>query len=377
MTDLAANVDGVDLRDRPEGEALPASAFRSSAVFEAELEHVFEKSWIHVADLPELQQPGDYVTARIGRVPVLVVRGHDGALRGFLNACRHRGAAIAEGAGNCGQTLRCPYHAWTYRTDGTLAGVPYREEFDCRADGRGLVAIRVATVGPFVFGCLDPATPAFEAWAGQLTGALDAVSAAQMKPAFQFVYDVPVHWKLYVENGLDGYHIPFVHDVLADLVAPAAGGAENVLEPHASYTLAPVSAALAQMVAAGGGPADPKIRFGLVFPNIIPVVTPGDVSYLRIDPVAPDRIRLVARSFDLDDEPARALRGFREQSFDRTNRQDIAIVTRVQEALAASARMPPGLHGRELEVRIGHFERLVLAALRKGTSELVTLRRAG
>ncbi len=377
MSHPVMSVDGVDLRDRPEGEALPAGAFRSATFFEAELEHVFEKSWVHVADLPELASPGAFVASRIGRVPVVLLRGHDGALRGFLNACRHRGAMLAEGTGNCGQTLKCPYHAWSYRTDGALAGVPHREEFDCRADGRGLAPIRVATAGPLVFGCLDPAAPAFTEWAGQLCEALTEVAAAEMKPAFRFAYDVPVNWKLYVENGQDGYHVQFVHDVLADLVAPVGSGAENVLEAHSSYTLAPVSAQLAQMVVAGGGPADPCIRFGHVLPNLIPVITPGDFSYLRIDPLAPDRMRLVARSFDPDDAPARALRGFREQSFDRTNRQDIAVVTRVQEGLPASERLPPGLHGRQLEVRIGHFERMVLAALRRGIGELVELRRAG
>jgi choline monooxygenase len=227
-----------------------------------------------------------------------------------------------------------------------------------------------------VFGCLDEAAPPFEVWAGELPAAFQALGDPPYRAAFQFAYDVPVNWKLYVENGLEGYHIQFVHDFLADLV-PNTGDAENFLEAHSSYTLAPVSAQLAQMVAAAGGPANPRIRFGHVFPNLIPVLTPGDFSYLRIDPVAPDRMRLTARSFDLDAEPARALRAFRAESFDRTNQQDIAVVRRVQQGLQAGSRLPPGTHAVMLEARIGHFERLLLGELRRGPAGHSLLRRAG
>src|SRR5689334_20873787 len=106
-------IDGIDLGTPREGELLPPRAFTSPAVYEAELRGIFEKSWVHVADAPELRRAGDFVTATVGRVPLVIVRGHDGALRGLVNACRHRGATVAEGAGNCGATLRCPYHGWS------------------------------------------------------------------------------------------------------------------------------------------------------------------------------------------------------------------------------------------------------------------------
>src|SRR6185369_8063307 len=71
------SLDGVDLGDRPPGELLPARAFTSHAFYQAELTQVFERAWVHVADLPELTRPGDYVASQIGQVPVVVMRGHD------------------------------------------------------------------------------------------------------------------------------------------------------------------------------------------------------------------------------------------------------------------------------------------------------------
>ena len=80
------------------------------------------------------------------------------------------------------------------------------------------------------------------------------------------------------------------------------------------------------------------MRFGHVFPNLIPVLAPAEFSYLRIDPLGPERIRLVARSFDLGGDLA-LLRDFRRDALDRTNQQDIGVVTRVQRGLHA-ARLP-------------------------------------
>jgi choline monooxygenase len=292
----------------------------------------------------------------------VVVRGHDGELRGFLNACRHRGATVAEGRGNCGRQLRCPYHAWSYGLDGRLIGVPSREEFTCDLSRMGLVPVRTATLGPMVFACLDAAAPPFETWAGELSAAMARARGAEMELAFEYVYDVDVNWKVYVENGLEGYHVAIVHDVLNDFVETRS--AHHFFEEHGSYTHAfirPEYRVMAPQAAHLGEDENAHVRFGHLFPNLIPVLTPAEFSYLRIDPIAPERIRLVARSFDLGGELT-GLRDFRRDALDRTNQQDIAVVTRVQQGLRARG-LPPGVHSSFLERRIGHFERMVGRAL--------------
>lgn len=356
-------IDGIELAPPAEGRLLPAKVFTSPHLFERELTDVFGRSWVHIADTAELVEPGSFVAGHIGRVPVVAVRGHDGELRTFLNACRHRGATLASGNGNCGKQLKCPYHAWSFGTDGRLIGVPFRDEFDVAVlTDMNLVEIRTAVLGPMVFGCLDAGAPPFEQWAGELVDALARARADEMVPAYEFEYDIPVNWKVYVENGLEGYHIAIVHDVLDSLIEQRQ--AEHVFEDYSSYTHAPLTEMLRNMA-----PAPPhlsaedasRVRFGFVFPNLVPVITPGELSYLRIDPVGPEQIRLRARSFDLGDETGRQLLDFRRESFDRTNRQDIEVVTRVQAGHRAG--LPPGVHSSKLECRIGHFERLLMRTL--------------
>jgi phenylpropionate dioxygenase-like ring-hydroxylating dioxygenase large terminal subunit len=106
-----------------------------------------------------------------------------------------------------------------------------------------------------------------------------------------------------------------------------------------------------------------RVRFGHVFPNLIPVLTPGDFAYLRIDPIAPDRVRLRSRSFDLGGA-AVATRDFRRDAVDRTNKQDLAIVERVMRGLRARG-LPAGVHAEMLEGRIAHFESQVVRALER------------
>jgi phenylpropionate dioxygenase-like ring-hydroxylating dioxygenase large terminal subunit len=350
----------------PQGHLLEPGVFTSPAQYDRELRGIFERSWVHVADLTELTKPGDYVAGAIGPTPVVIVRGHDGELRGFLNACRHRGATLVDdGAGNCGKQLRCPYHAWSYSTQGSLVGVPFREEFGCREAGLDLVPIRVGTVGPMVFGCLDPQAPSLASWVGDLGPSLERAKGAEMQSAFQLEYEVAVNWKVYVENGLEGYHINFVHDFLTDFVE-VRGSAVNFYEEHASYTLAQINPQYRTLAPPPAHLTDEeraRVRFGHIFPNLIPVLTPLDFAYLRIDPVGPDRIRLRTRSFDLGGDAAMT-RDFRKEAQDRTNKQDIAVVERVQRGLRARG-LPAGVHSDVLEGRIGHFERMVVSALRR------------
>ncbi len=356
-------IDGIDLSTPAAGHLLPPAAFVAPAVYDAEMRRIFARGWVHVADLPDLRAPGDFVAATIGTTPVVVVRDHGGEVRAFLNACRHRGATLAEGRGNCGRQLRCPYHAWSYGLDGRLIGVPSREEFQgCDLGDVRLVPVRTATAGPMIFACLDETTPPFAVWGGQLSAALAHARGDRMELAFEYVYDVEVNWKVYVENGLEGYHVAIVHDVLNDFVETKT--ARHFFEPWSSYTHAFIRPDYREMVPALPHLSDEEhtyVRFGHVFPNLIPVLAPAEFSYLRIDPRGPERIRLTARSFDLGGELA-GLRDFRREALDRTNQQDIAVVTRVQRGLRAHG-LPPGVHAAFLETRIGHFERMVSRAL--------------
>jgi phenylpropionate dioxygenase-like ring-hydroxylating dioxygenase large terminal subunit len=352
-------IDSVELVPPAPGINLAPRAFTSREIFDVEQRAIFPTAWVHVADLRDVANPGDYATAMIGRTPVMIVRDRKtGELRGFLNACRHRGAQLLEGKGACDKQIKCPYHAWSYGLDGALLGVPYRDEFSADHSRLGLVPVRTGVVGPLIFACLDPAAPSLEDWTGALGSTLDAAGAAQFELAFELEYEVAANWKLFVENANDGYHIPFVHDVLTDALVPDSG--VTTLEPHSAYTIAQVNPML---VPPGFDPTEAKIRFGCVFPNLIPVLSPSDLTYLRIDPIAHDKLRLFVRSYDkLTAMGIPQVRELRKAAFTRTTDQDIAVVVRTFRGLHAEG-LPAGVHASRLEARIGHFERMWASAM--------------
>ena len=152
-----------------------------------------------------LAKKGSYIARKASGTPLLVVRGADGKVRAFINACRHRGMQVAEGEG-CSRAFVCPYHAWTYNLEGKLKGIPGAEGFpDVDADQHGLVEVSATEKGGIVYVKQE----------GQITAdsmehCLDYF-APQQKMFQQTELNDQANWKLLTETLLEGYHIKSLH----------------------------------------------------------------------------------------------------------------------------------------------------------------------
>ena len=108
----------------PSGIALEPRYYTDPSLEAAEQERIFERTWQLAGHVSQLATAGSYITAAAGNQPVLVVRDDKGGLRAYLNVCRHRGSRLLSGSGQCKAAIRCRYHGWTYKMDGSLIGVP-------------------------------------------------------------------------------------------------------------------------------------------------------------------------------------------------------------------------------------------------------------
>ena len=195
---------------------IPSRYYLDADILEREKERVFGRTWQLVARTDELQRVGDFVPATVLDEPIVITHGLEGQLRAFYNVCRHRAGQVALSRGNR-KSLQCRYHGWTYGLDGALRACPEMEEtedFD-KADF-GLVPVRVETWGPFVFVNLwDEAPPLAE-----MLGAIPSEVAAagfdvgHMRLVERREYVVDCNWKVYVDNYLEGYHLPIAHPQL-------------------------------------------------------------------------------------------------------------------------------------------------------------------
>lgn len=204
----------------PLGSALAPWAYTNAEVFELEYEAFFLRRWQLVGHISEVAEPGDYMSGDIGRDNIIVIRGKDDRLRAFLNVCRHRGSRILEGAGSCRGVIRCPYHGWTYRLDGSLMAVPQEEtfpDFDRSSYGlheisleifHGLVFVRVRGQGRTVAELFAHTGSYFEKY--------DVASYVMCAETTTQIWDV--NWKVAWDNYLENYHIPIGHPGLNRLI---------------------------------------------------------------------------------------------------------------------------------------------------------------
>lgn len=194
-------------------DALEPRFYTDPALAEAEQRLIFERTWQLAGHVNDLAQPGAYTTARAGNQPVLVVRDEDGALRAYRNVCRHRASQLLTGSGQCKGAIRCRYHGWTYRFDGTLIGVPEGLSYGDRLDKKtlGLMPVRLEEVAGLMFVNLDPdATPLADIL-GDLPQRLERYGLRTLEPYAPGTGEQPANWKIVADNYLEGYHIPIAH----------------------------------------------------------------------------------------------------------------------------------------------------------------------
>jgi choline monooxygenase len=307
-------------------------------LFDLEMVRVFARSWVWLGDTEDLQEPGDYITGRIGMQPVIVVRQTDGSVKGFLNNCRHRASGLAfEPAGHCGKTLTCPYHNWAYSIDGTLVGIPdknrmYGEGFPM--EDYGLVEIRVEVAwDKLVFGCLSRKAPSFREWVAPLAERYDAYGIGSFKRFHRELdQEYPINWKAFVENSNDDYHVRFVHRRLnerrrsLDTIVRYEGRTTSGYKPHKLDVDDP----------SGGRKDLPReVLEGhyaeFIMPNLTPLPYPTLLILVRADPIAPDRTRLFSRIYGLTDDIEEQERHL--QNLEITNKEDTDMVTILMENL--------------------------------------------
>lgn len=183
----------------------PTENYKSADRLEAELA-LLRRRWVIFCPSSALSKPGDYIARDAAGVPLIVIRGNDGQVRAFRNACRHRGVQVAKGQG-CTSVFVCPYHGWSYGTDGTLRSVPHRDGFpNLEKETRGLISVD----------CLEKAGLVFVKQDAHNDDDKDAPDLSHLIPDGHRVVkseamEIEANWKLHLESALEGYHIRSTH----------------------------------------------------------------------------------------------------------------------------------------------------------------------
>jgi len=351
--------------DAPLGEPLAPWTYMNAELFELEYEALFLMRWQFIGHVKDVSDIGDYITADLGRDNVVVLRGKDWKLRAFLNVCRHRGSRIFEGTGTCRGVVRCPYHGWTYRLDGSLMAIPQNEEFPGIVRSEyglhevqlevfsGLIFARVKGDGPSVAEQFAHTADFFEKY--------DVVNYEQFAQPTTQIWDV--NWKVAWDNYLENYHIPIGHPGLNRLLRES--GEWEELTSGVSYGVFLLKEKrskveeerLYQELFHHGNhrvPDDLKgkwVQFGLA-PNLGIDLYPEMLDLFQLVPLAPDKT-LVRAGYYGHKNPTPEELELRQLNMlinAAVNEEDIQLCTRVQQGLRTHGYQPGPLSRLESSV---------------------------
>jgi phenylpropionate dioxygenase-like ring-hydroxylating dioxygenase large terminal subunit len=209
-----------------DGSAVDRRLFVDESLYALEQGRIFAKCWLYVGHESELRERGSFLTTTMGEDPVIVVRDKHGRLRAYLNSCTHRGTKVCRVDSGVTTMFKCPYHAWTFNTEGELMAVPrlgvvYGDCFDRSQHGLR-EAPHVESYGGMIFACWDPGAPALRDYLGDMTFYLDLM-LMRMEGGTEAIggihkWTIDVNWKIPAENFAgDHYHVPSTHGSGVDM----------------------------------------------------------------------------------------------------------------------------------------------------------------
>lgn len=331
------------------GRSLPAWIYTDPGFFARERETVFRTGWQIVCHVNDVPRAGDYQTLDFLGEQVMTLRGDDGEVRSFHNACRHRAARLLDGQGNCGRRVVCPYHAWSYALDGKLARTPPWQGFDgLDLDAHGLKPLEQEIFLGFVFVRFAPGLPGVAEMMGSFVEELAPHGLPDLVPQGRVTLRPrPVNWKNVADNYADGLHIPVAHPGLSRLFGPtyAMEAGEWVDKLWGDITEAPSSNWAErgyQALLPAFDHLSPERRrrwsYYKLWPNLAFDVYPDQVDFMQFIPVSPTETVIREISYVRPDprREAKAARYLNWRINRQVNAEDTVLIDRVQRGMNSS-----------------------------------------
>jgi len=352
---------------------LDPAIYHAPERFQAERERLFLRHPVCLGHADQLGEPGSALAFELCGVPVLMVRGRDGGLRCFLNVCRHRGARLVAQEGEVcrRQSLACPYHGWTYRLDGTLAGLPRAEAFpELQRHARGLRVLPSTVRHGLIWAMLDPDQPLpdIAAYLGELDREFDAIGMGSQRFYRQHAVKRATNWKLIVDAFLEVYHVTRLHSrTIAPFFPQDAVAVNDSVGPHVRSLIAREGTGeIRSLPPERWSPQMHGTLVHHVFPNTIFIYHPDYISHLGMFPTAADETLFIHTMLIPErpaDEKAEAhwRRSFELIDQGVFNTEDLVVCEQIQRGLKSGAN-DTLIVGR-LEQNLRRFHSAVAAAL--------------
>ena len=360
-------------------DPIPAKYYYDPEWYELERKSVFMRSWLNVGHVCELPEPGSFVRRELefANASLLITRGKDGEIRALHNACTHRGTQLTDEPCGKKSTFSCPYHMWTFGTDGALISAPDFERFYTTKEACALPQVAAEVCGGLIFICFEPQQSLRE-FLGPMADMLDQLPVARATNFHEYVYEIDANWKLTYDNFQENYHLRFIHPRTA---GPGIGG-DNPFGYPSSFSLygkhrtqtiwvndkGEVKPAMLQAFTKGAprlaadGILDHPLgrQYFALFPSFFLLGSPGNHFLHNVYPISADKSRGVIRLYWIGEDETPGVRYAREFTMATTrdvHSEDVAVIEAGQRGLSSGAI--EHIHFMEKEILCRHLIKVV------------------
>jgi choline monooxygenase len=353
-------------------QTLASRFYITPEILEVEKTRIFRRTWQLAGTLSQrcgeangvqrtIAEPESYFTTEIAGEPIVIVRDKMGTLRAFSNVCRHRAGPVAQGVG-CKNVFRCGYHGWTYTLDGRLIGTPDVEgvEFFDRSQ-MGMVPVRVEVWEQFIFINFDAGAQPLASFLGEIPQQVKEFPFSGLQSVERRDYVINCNWKVYVDNYLEGYHIPIAHPGLMREIDYSQYRTETFR--YYSQQFAPIRAMKAEETGERSyepGAGSRGASYFWIFPNLMLNIYPDNISTNLIIPLSREKTLTIFEWFFHDADSPRVLERVKKAvAFsDEVQQEDIALCESVQRGLRSST-YDRGRYSVKRENGVHHFHMLL------------------
>jgi phenylpropionate dioxygenase-like ring-hydroxylating dioxygenase large terminal subunit len=373
-------------------EPVPARPYYDPDYFAVERKAIFQRSWLQIGHVCELPQSGSFIRREIevANASILIVRGKDGAIRAFHNVCTHRGTELVTAESGVQSTFSCPYHRWTFATDGALVAAPDFNQFHVTKADCSLRRVAVDVCAGLIFINFSKQHEPLREWLGDLAERLEALPVARATTFTEYTYEIDANWKSTYDNFQENYHLRFLHTRSSG----AGTGAENPFgypvrfgfhglhrtqtiwsnpaPPKPPYTLALAYGIGMKAAREDGFPASSMSKdYFALFPNFFILGSPVQHFSHVVMPISATRSRGIIRLYWIGEDESASERFAREYLLAAArdvHSEDRGVIAAGQKGLNSGAL--EHIHFQTQEVLCRHLYKMVDGMVEAYKSEL-------
>ncbi len=344
-------------QEMAQATTLPAHYYQAAEILAAEQTSIFARTWQLAGCIDQVANVGDYFTTTINNEPILIIHGKDGIVRGFYNVCRHRAAPVAIGQGNC-EEFQCCYHGWRYDLAGKLlAATDFGKITNFSPASMQLQSLSLAIWQKLIFINFASESEPLDTFLAPMPAEVSHLPLTALKRVAHRDYVIKCNWKVYVDNYLEGYHIPIVHPELNNMLDYKKYSVETYHYTSAQHAPLRTQTIQTQLGDWQNAQQPTEAYYYWIFPNLMVNIYPDNFSTNLILPLNERETLTIFEWYYGKDVPTEHINRMVEFS-DKVQQEDITICEAVQRGIA-SRSYNQGHYSPKHENGLYHFHSLL------------------